>query len=178
MTEHDVEPSRPEPSRPDAAVRSGGGPILWLATGLGVGFLPKSPGTFGALLGVPLAVAIGQITSLAGQAALILALSALGVWICTRVARDWGVEDPQFVVWDELATVPVVFFGLSADQMSRPDILLAGFLLHRLFDITKPPPARQAERLPEGWGIMADDWVAAVMGCGVLHGLMYAGLFG
>lgn len=168
MTE--AQPSEPKKSR--------GGPAFWLATGFGVGFSPWAPGTCGAALGVPLSVAISAIPSIPGQIACIVALFLLGVWVCTRVARDRAMHDPQFVVWDELATVPIVFLFIPADQMFSPIVLLAGFLLHRLFDVTKPPPARQLERLPEGWGIMADDLAAAMMAFAVLHGAFWLGVFG
>ena len=60
---------------------------------------------------------------------------------------------------DEIASVPITFYLI--DDWSWLAVL-AGFLLHRLFDITKPPPARQLERLPKGLGIMADDWMAGL----------------
>jgi phosphatidylglycerophosphatase A len=52
---------------------------------------------------------------------------------------------------------------------------VAGFLLHRLFDITKPPPAAQLENLPEGLGVMADDLAAAIYACVVLYGIAWLG---
>jgi phosphatidylglycerophosphatase A len=52
---------------------------------------------------------------------------------------------------------------------------LAGFLLHRLFDITKPPPASQLEALPDGAGVMADDLMAAIYACVTLYGIAWAG---
>ena len=57
-------------------------------------------------------------------------------------------------------------------------IAVAGFALHRLFDISKPPPARQLERLPDGLGIMADDMAAAVYANLALHLLVFMGIFG
>ena len=59
-----------------------------------------------------------------------------------------GKKDNQAIVWDEIVTVPVVFLLVP---LTNWKIALAGFVLHRLFDITKPPPARQLERLPEAW---------------------------
>lgn len=129
---------------------------VWLATGLGIGLVAPAPGTIGALLG--LAWAWG----LAGNLAALRLTTALGViagvWLCGHAARRLGGNDPQAIVWDEIATVPLVFLVCPAGGVW----LLVGFALHRLFDIGKPWPCRRLERLPGGWGIMADDVAAAV----------------
>jgi phosphatidylglycerophosphatase A len=73
---------------------------------------------------------------------------AVPVW--WRVPEHWG---------------QTVYTPLGAASWSSPfnwKYLLLGFLLFRLFDIWKPAPARQAESLPGGWGIMTDDWVAGI----------------
>ena len=44
---------------------------------------------------------------------------------------------------------------------------LAAFGLFRVLDIVKPPPLGRLERLPGGWGIVADD-VAAGLVAGAL----------
>jgi phosphatidylglycerophosphatase A len=110
-------------------------------------------------------------------------VSGLGVWSAARVAAHTGVADPQYVVIDEvsgqqlalvLPLIPVAIPHFAA----RPDLsiyglffalslvnwkyLLLGILLFRLFDIWKPFPIRRLEKLPGGWGIMADDWLAGV----------------
>jgi phosphatidylglycerophosphatase A len=144
-----------------------------LGTGLGVGHIPGAPGTVGTLWGIPLAWAILTLPQLVGQLAAIAGLCALGVPVCGRAARCLGKKDPGSVVWDELAALPIVYLGLAPQQMLRLPILLAGFLLFRVFDISKLPPGRQAERLPGGWGIMADDVVAALYAWLVLTGLRW-----
>ena len=97
------------------------------------------------------------------QGLAILAICLLGVPLCTRAGRDLGgKKDPQAIVWDEIASVPIVFLWVP---LSSWRVGLAGFVLLRLFDITKPPPARQLERWPEGLGIMADDWIAGIYAC-------------
>ena len=106
-------------------------------------------------------------------------MNLAGVPLCTAAARRFGgVKDPGAIVFDEIATVPMAFFLVPPEAVSRPLILAAGFVLHRLFDITKPPPARQLERLPDGLGIMADDWAAGAMACLVMHLLHWVGAFG
>jgi len=116
--------------------------------------------------------------------ALALVTSALGVWAAGRAARFLGAKDPPNIVLDEVSgqhltlllggfwpgtirvagrignSHPLGMRTLSAGLNWK--YLLLGFILFRVFDIWKPFPVRQAESLPSGWGIMADDWVAAV----------------
>ena len=150
---------------------------VWLATGMGVGFIPIAPGTFGTLCGLPLAWAtgwLGQQTWVALEVLLIVVVCLVGIPICSRATRALGGEkDPGAIVLDEIASLPITFFLV---EMNSVAVILAGFALHRLFDITKPPPARQLERLPDGLGVMADDWAAGVYSCLALHGLLWFGL--
>ena len=81
-----------------------------------------------------------------------------------------GNKDNQAIIWDEIVTVPIVFLLVPLTGWT---IAVAGFLLHRLMDISKPPPARQLERLPEGLGVMADDVIASVYACAALAGLAW-----
>jgi phosphatidylglycerophosphatase A len=142
------------------------------ATGLGVGFFPAMPGTIGALWGLPLTWGL-QCVSLPIQAALIAFLFLVSIPICTRAARYLGgLKDPGCIVLDEIISLPIVFFLIPMDNWK---VAAAGFVLHRIFDITKPPPARQLERLPEGLGIMADDIAAAVYANLSLRLVLWAG---
>jgi phosphatidylglycerophosphatase A len=113
-------------------------------------------------------------------ALLTLMIAALGVWASGMSAKYLGVTDPQIVVIDEVSgqMIPLLFVGASTQgypvDMSNFHhgflwhgnanwkYLLLGFILFRVFDIWKPFPARQAESLPGGWGIMTDDWVAGI----------------
>lgn len=146
------------PPEPDRRLLAGG-PGYWLATGLGVGLSPIMPGTIGALWGLPLAYGLGLVPSAIGELVAIAVLALVGVPICASAARRLGKKDPGAVVFDEIVAMPVALFGHAADD---PAVLAVGFLFFRLFDILKPPPVRQVERLPDGWGIMADDLVAGV----------------
>ncbi len=133
---------------------------VFIATGCGLGRIPVAPGTFGTLGGIPLAWAISQLPGQTWQALAVLAACLVGIPICTRAVRALGRgKDPGAIVWDEIASLPITFWGLPLDDWR---VIVVGFALHRLFDITKPPPARQLERLPDGLGIMADDWIAGV----------------
>jgi phosphatidylglycerophosphatase A len=137
--------------------------MVFVATGAGAGRIPWMPGTVGALWGLPLSWSvIHAIPSPLARAALLVGLALIGVPICAAAARQLGGHDPGSVVWDEIVSMPWVFWSMTPSQMNRWDILLFGFLLHRLFDIAKPFPLRRLEGFPGGWGIMADDLGAAV----------------
>lgn len=117
------------------------------------------PGTVGTLWGLPLAWGLANHCPPWAQATVTVVLVLIGVPLCTRAAEQLGgKKDPGSIVWDEIASFPIVFWG----HAMTPWTLALGFLLHRLFDITKPPPTRSLERLPRGWGIMADDVMAAL----------------
>lgn len=141
---------------------------LLLATGLGIGYIPWAPGTFGSLWGLAF---VWGLMHLPVIASLVLALFAilLGVPLCGRAAKLLGKVDPGYVVFDEIAAFPIVFASVPAGWVRFDwQTALAGFLLFRLFDITKPWPARRLEHLPGGWGVMADDLAAGVYAGGAL----------
>jgi phosphatidylglycerophosphatase A len=87
-------------------------------------------------------------------------LALVGVWAASRASEFSAKKDPQFVVIDEVSGQHLTLF-LSLALLNWKYLLL-GFILFRVFDIWKPFPARQAESLPGGLGIMADDWVAGI----------------
>lgn len=167
MSDNELEESKEAPrNEPNAPAESRAGDLsrngweVFLATGAWVGLVPFAPGTWGALWGVPLAMAIERAPGIPLRLAIIVAICLLGIPLCARaVARLGGAKDPGCIVFDEIASLPITFFLVPIDSWR---IALAGFLLHRLFDITKPPPARNLERLPDGLGVMADDWAAGV----------------
>ena len=140
--------------------------IRFLATAGFIGYVPWAPGTAASFLGLALGVAtvraFPSATTPAGGlfAALVLGFLA-GVGVASAYARAAGLHDPPAVVIDEvwaMWAILVVFAGTD----SRPLMLALAFALFRLFDTLKPPPIRHCERLPGGWGIMADDLGAAV----------------
>ena len=133
--------------------------VLAFATGLGFGYSPWAPGTVGSLWGLVLVWGM-QRSELNGIGwGIVTALFALvGVPLCAKAADLMGRKDPGCVVWDEIAAFPVVFAMTTVTWTNA----VVGFLLFRLFDITKPWPIRRCERLPGGWGIMADDLIAGL----------------
>jgi phosphatidylglycerophosphatase A len=137
---------------------------VWIATCGGAGLLPVAPGTAGALVGVALAVALAHLPSPQPWKSVLLALAAIalcavGIGAATDAEKYFDRKDPGQVVIDEVVGQMLTF-------LVHPDAgwkwILAGFLLFRAFDILKPFPARRAERLPGGWGIIMDDVAAGV----------------
>jgi phosphatidylglycerophosphatase A len=140
-----------------------------LAFGFGAGYLPKAPGTFGTLVGVPVYLLMQPLA--AGlYAVIVLALFGAGVWICAQTERDLGVHDHPGIVWDEIVGFLITMFMAPAGWVW----IVLGFLLFRLFDIWKPWPIRQIERrIRGGLGNMLDDALAAVYAFVVLQGVVW-----
>jgi phosphatidylglycerophosphatase A len=155
------------PASPSVASRA----AVWLATGLGLGLVTPAPGTVAGLWGVGLAAAVALVSPLGAQITVIVLLALVAVPICGSAARSLGASgDPGAIVLDEIVALPIVFVGVSA--VTWP-IIIAGYLLFRICDIAKPGLARSAEKLPGGAGIVADDCVAAVLACLLLHGTIW-----
>jgi len=139
--------------------------ILLLATGLGVGYLPRAPGTFGSLLGPPLVIGLLWLNLALPFYLLVAAvLFLVGVYICDRAAKILGLDDPGCIVFDEIGAFTVVMLPVVNRNVDGSfwGISLIAFLWFRLFDIWKPWPVRYFDRIHGGWGIMADDYVAAI----------------
>jgi phosphatidylglycerophosphatase A len=144
---------------------------MWLATGLGIGLVTPAPGTIAGLWGLGLAALVAMIPRVGGQILVIAVLNALAAPICGAAAKALGTKhDPGSVVLDEIVALPIVY--LWAPAMNWP-ILLTGYVLFRFCDIWKPGLARAAEDLPDGWGIVADDALAAVLACVLMHGTLW-----
>jgi phosphatidylglycerophosphatase A len=140
-----------------------------VATFFGAGLGKPGPGTWGSVAAVLLWAAYARGFDPAPLALLIalivgIVLSiALGVPAATIAARESGRHDPGFVVVDEVAGQWIALLGSPANWRTA----LLALVLFRLFDITKPFPARQLESLPEGWGIVFDDVAAGLYALGV-----------
>lgn len=151
--------------------------ILFVAQGFGSGRLRPGPGTWGSLVGilwllvllVPGSVAVYAVGTVVG----ILA----SVWFSAQAERILGEHDPSSVVIDEIAAIPLAWLGIIGLRgipegrllspqdpgfwQLWPEMLIA-FVAFRIFDIWKPPPIRQTQNLPGGWGVTMDDVVAAI----------------
>ena len=136
---------------------------LLLATWFGCGFVPLAPGTIGSLAALLIAVVL-HANSGSGQGTFLLLAAILmlpGIWAAGIVAKRENRKDPPIVVVDEVIGQWITLAGASTLNWKS---WLAAFLLFRMLDIWKPPPARQFESLPGGIGIVADDVMAGVYG--------------
>ena len=138
-----------------------------IGAGLGTGLSPIAPGTVGSLAAVAIyyfiALAVGSL-SLYFLVALVIGGSAIGVWATGLLVTE-DESDPGRAVWDE-------FVGMWITCLFLPPTILwlaLAFVLFRVFDVLKPWPANVMERLPRGWGIMADDVVAGLYGAVLLN---------
>ena len=153
-----------------------------IGSAFGLGYVPFAPGTAGALPGVAIFVVIAVVGSPTLHSWLI-ALSLLLVSVVTFAMspwaeRYWGKKDPGCFVLDEVAG-----FLFTVLLFRTPSVLVTvawAFPVTRVIDILKPPPARQLERLPAGWGILADDLCSSLYAAAILHGAAacFPGLFG
>ena len=133
--------------------------LVLLAHGFHFGSVRKAPGTVGSLWGPVLIWALQSIsTHPLFMFASGVALFLVGVPICAAGVRHYQKKDPGHVVFDEIAAFPIVFLFVPIMW----ETAIAGFLFFRFFDILKPWPVRQVERIPGGWGIMADDQFAGL----------------
>ncbi|MDX2267630.1 MAG: phosphatidylglycerophosphatase A [Bryobacter sp.] len=147
------------------------------ATAFYAGYVPKAPGTAGALVGVLLAFLLQRFAFFTGWhlAALAAVLLPASVWAANVVIAESGLKDPQMVVMDEVLGQLLVFGGLGLGN-ATPLAYVVAFVLFRFFDITKVFPVNHLEKLPRGWGVMLDDYGAGVYGAVVLGVLRGYGL--
>jgi len=150
-----------------------------LTSCFGLGWLPLAPGTWGSL---PPAIIFGLMCQVGASAGLIMivmaAMALAGSAVCLKFApaiiAASGTADPRQIVADEIAGQAITFLAiaftavgtLSAKQIWVTAVL--GFLLFRVFDIAKFWPIHRLEKLPEGWGVLADDLMAGVYAAIVL----------
>ncbi|HVY26871.1 MAG TPA: phosphatidylglycerophosphatase A [Polyangiaceae bacterium] len=135
-------------------------PARLLATWFGCGLSPKAPGTVGSVGAVPLHFALATLAPVP-HAAIVVALSLVGIWASNEVAKAEGIEDPQKVVIDEVCGTLIAMGMVSGASIG---FRLLGLVLFRVLDITKPGPIDTVQRLePPGVGIMADDLLAGLV---------------
>ena len=141
-------------------------PILFLAFGFGSGLSRYMPGTMGTLAAIPLYLLLIATNNTTTYLIVTVVSMVLGVWICQYAAEKLAVHDFGGIVWDEVIGLLITLIGFSFSWQ----ILVAGFVLFRLFDIIKPWPIGVLDkRIQGGLGIMVDDVVAALFANLVLH---------
>ncbi|WP_235040040.1 phosphatidylglycerophosphatase A family protein [Vreelandella profundi] len=133
---------------------------IWLANGFGLGRLPFAPGTFGSLLGIPIAWWLLS-RPLSQQGAIIAILVVLAVPVCHIAARQFAGLDHGSIVADEYVAFPLAVIGLKAAR--HPLVMALAFVVYRFFDALKPPPIHLAEYVQGGFGIVLDDVIAALV---------------
>ena len=133
-------------------------PAYFIALGFGAGLAPVAPGTFGTLVAIPMAMVLRANVPDPYFLAAIVVFALIGVWACGVTGRDLGVPDHGSIVWDEVVAFLLVLYFVGDDAFR----VAIAFLLFRLFDIFKPPPIRQLDRvMKNGTGVMLDDLLAA-----------------
>ena len=147
-----------------------------VATFFGIGRIRPGPGTWGSAVTVALWAALAYAITPSWRTpvavALAVAITLIGIPAATQAARGSGKKDPQFVVIDEVAGQLIALIAVPLTWKS----FLAGFILFRVFDIVKPPPVRQLEALPEGFGIVLDDVAAGFYALAIVHLLLHFSL--
>jgi phosphatidylglycerophosphatase A len=128
------------------------------ATVCGVGYSPIAPGTAGSIAGLIVYLPLRWAGSPLLELTAIVAIFVLGALASTAAERHFGHIDPGPIVIDEVLGMLVTLALLPVSVIGA----LAGFVLFRIFDVVKPPPSNRLEALPGGWGVMADDLMAAI----------------
>ncbi len=146
-----------------------------IGTSFGLAYLPVAPGTWGTLPGVAIFILMALVVPQAYHtgfiAGSIVVFCVLTVLLGSWAERYWKTKDPRVFVLDE-----VTGFLLTVLLFRTPDpFLTAGwaFVITRIMDILKLPPAYQLERLPGGWGILVDDLVSSLYAAALLHVLTW-----
>jgi len=150
-------------------------PLAWtVATFFGIGYLRPGSGTWAAAATICLwwvSAKFGHWTTGEFQLACAAVATLIGIPASSIVERESGTVDPGFVVIDEVAGQWIALIGLPLQWQ----YVLASLILFRGLDILKPPPLRQLESLPSGWGIMIDDVVAGACTAVVLQAWLHFG---
>jgi phosphatidylglycerophosphatase A len=147
-----------------------------LGTWFYLGYVPKGPGTAGSLGALAIAWALHAYLGISGACLALFGvlLIAPAIWAAGRVAKDTGSKDPQVVVIDEVVGQWITLAGASRLNAAS---WITAFALFRLFDIWKPPPVRQLEKVPGGAGIVLDDAMAGIFAALVLYSAGWFNLY-
>jgi phosphatidylglycerophosphatase A len=142
--------------------------IKFLACGFGSGLAPIAPGTFGTLAGVPICLLCLPLPWFL-RLLLVLALTALSVYVAGRAEEIYSKKDDQRIVIDEIIGFQVTMLPLTITALH----IFAGFVLFRIFDILKPFPLQYLQNLPGGWGVVLDDVGAGIYAGALMLLLVY-----
>lgn len=146
-----------------------------IATSFGAGFLPVAPGTWGAIVAIvlwlPLWLLCSSPTTIFTVTLVATAVyTVVGAWASTISEKYWG-KDPVVACADETVGQWLTLLPLSALPASHWWEIVLALALFRFFDIFKPLGIRAMERIPGGWGMMADDLLAGLYSAVILFAL-------
>lgn len=136
-----------------------------LASGFYSGHLPYAPGSWGSLLMIILLFLFPFLNNIY----FISAISIGGIAVANYEERQTGIKDDSKIVIDEMAGQLLTFYTLPNNII----VLTAGFILFRIFDITKPWIIDKVQKLPSGWGVMLDDILAGLFSLLILKTLIF-----
>lgn len=139
-----------------------------ISSGLYLGYSPIAPGTVGSILGVLTYLQLREFPII--FVLVVALLFVVGFLVCGKAEQIFGKKDSPRIVIDEIASMSLVYLFIKPTWF----MIVSGFLLFRIFDIIKPPPARRIEALAGSAGVMLDDLVAA---CYTIIALAIAGFF-
>lgn len=147
-----------------------------IATSFGAGFLPVAPGTWGALVAIvlwlPFYIWLPGIPALVATVAGILFFAVAGTWASSVSEKYWG-KDPVVACVDETVGQLISLIPLCGGAAVAPWwTIIVSLSLFRFFDIFKPLGIRRLEALPRGFGMMADDVLAAIYSLIILEVLI------
>lgn len=144
-------------------------PLHFVAFGFGSGTLPYAPGTWGTLVAIPFYLILALLPSALYVFFTLVAIAG-SVWICDKVSKEIKVHDHQGMCLDEIVGYLVTMLYVPIDI----SWIIVGFLLFRLFDIWKPYPIGDIDKkVKGGFGMIADDVVAGIYACIILHILIW-----
>ena len=145
------------------------------ANGFGLGFSPFASGTVGSLPGIPLAYLVHACPSLTGQILFCALLVAFAVYVCDVAEKEYGKKDDGRIVADEYMLLPICTLGVPMYLDLPKQLAVWGlvFVLARVFDIVKPPPARGLQSVKGGVGIVIDDLFASFYALAAIQGALY-----
>jgi len=144
---------------------------ILLALGFGSGKAPKAPGTFGTLAAI-IPVVLTANWHYFAKGALFMFLFVAGTMAAEYYEKHSGKKDASEVVIDEIAAFYMIFLFFTPSLVG----LVSGFILFRIFDITKPYPIKKLESFGGGVGVMIDDIMAAIYAI-VSMIILYSGYF-
>ena len=136
--------------------------ITFLATGFYSGLSPIAPGTAGTLAGVLICLICLPMPWILRLIFVILLL-ALSIYVAGQAEKIYQKKDDQRIVIDEIIGLQVTMLPVAINILT----LCVAFVLFRTFDIWKPFPLKNLQKLPGGWGVVVDDVAAGI----------YAGVF-